>query len=183
MLASQDHAYPALSPVRACWFAFPSAPALRSTDSAADTVSGSALFAGFLATMTGLDFPRPCIIGYGSSPSRCGPSLSRDADGQRRDLPASDAIRLHVMWPLTPTGRRHLAFVEERCRTCCLRASKNSRPLRYLTFRGSIPHPMQQLCTLRVRHCCRLTQHSLPGGPLRPYPGRTCTGWIAPAFG
>ena len=129
-----------------------------------------------LATMTGLDFPRPCIIGYGSSPSRCGPSLSRDADGQRRDLPASDAIRLHVMWPLTPTGRRHLAFVEERCRTCCLRASKNSRPLRCLTFRGSIPHPMQQLCTLRVRLCCRLTQHSLPGGPLRPYPGRTCTG-------
>src|SRR3974390_380165 len=176
MLASQDPPYPGLSPVRACWFALPSAPALRSIDSAADTVSGSALFAGFLATMTGLDFPRPCIIGYGSSPSRCGPSLSRDADGQRRDLPASDPIRLHVMWPLTPTGRRHLAFVEERCRTCCLRASKNSRPLRYLTFRGSIPHPMQQLCTLRVRHCCRLTQHSLPGGPLRPYPGRTCTG-------
>src|SRR6516165_7278238 len=31
---------------------------------------GSALFAGFLTTMTGLDFPRPYIIGYGSSPSR-----------------------------------------------------------------------------------------------------------------
>src|SRR5215468_8319219 len=42
-----------------CWFAFPSAPALRSTDSAAVTESGCALFAGFLATMTGLDFPRP----------------------------------------------------------------------------------------------------------------------------
>jgi len=33
-------------------------------------------------------------------------------------------------------------------------------------FRGSITHPTQQLCTLRVRHRCRLTQHSLPGGPL-----------------
>src|SRR5205085_3315733 len=33
-------------------------------------------------------------------------------------------------------------------------------------FRGSITHPTQPLCTLRVRHYCRLTQHSLPGGPL-----------------
>src|SRR3974390_1277391 len=71
---------------------------------AATTDLGCALFAGFPATMTGLDFPRPCIIGYGSSPSRCGPSLSRDVDGQTWDLPASDAIRLHVMWPLTPAG-------------------------------------------------------------------------------
>src|SRR6266436_871684 len=30
-------------------------------------------------------------------------------DGQTRDLPGSDAIPLHVMWPLTPAGRRHLA--------------------------------------------------------------------------
>jgi hypothetical protein len=32
----------------------------------------------------------PCIIGYGSSPSRCGPSLSPNSDGRTRDLPASD---------------------------------------------------------------------------------------------
>src|SRR5262245_10132046 len=44
------------------------------------------------------------------------------------------------------------------------------------SFRGSLPHPTQQLCTLRVRRCRRLTQHSLPGGPLRPYLGRTRTG-------
>ena len=67
------------------WRAFPSVPALRSTNSAADR---SALFVGFPAT----DFSCPYIIGYGSSPSRCGPSLSRDADGQTRDLPASDTI-------------------------------------------------------------------------------------------
>jgi hypothetical protein len=36
------------------------------------------------------DFSCPFVIGYGSSPSRCGPSLSRDADGQTRDLPASE---------------------------------------------------------------------------------------------
>ncbi len=53
-----------------CRPAFPSAPALRSTGSA---TGRPALFVGFLATMAGSDFPRPCIIGYGSSPSRCGP--------------------------------------------------------------------------------------------------------------
>src|SRR6195256_2050088 len=53
-----------------CWLAFPSAPALGSTDSAADR---SAAFTGFTATTAGSDFSRSCIIGYGSSPSRCGP--------------------------------------------------------------------------------------------------------------
>ena len=57
------------------WRAFPSVPALRSTNSAADP---SALFVGFPATMAGSDFSCPCIIGYGSSPSRCGPSRSRN---------------------------------------------------------------------------------------------------------
>ena len=33
-------------------------------------------------------------------------------------------------------------------------------------FRGSIAHPTQPLCTLRGRRHRRLTQHSLPGGPL-----------------
>jgi hypothetical protein len=37
-----------------------------------------ALFAGFIATMARSDFSRPCIIGFGSSPSRCGPSRSRN---------------------------------------------------------------------------------------------------------
>jgi len=34
------------------------------------------------------------------------------------------------------------------------------------SLRGSLPHPTHRLCTLRVRHRCRLTQHSLPGGLL-----------------
>src|SRR5262249_58102112 len=56
------------------------------------------------------------------------------------------------------------------------------------SFRGSLPHPTQPLCTLRVRRRRRLTQHSLPGGPLRPYLGRTRTGsshqlcWRLPSF-
>src|SRR5262249_45223672 len=53
-----------------CWFAFPLVPALPSPDSAADC---SVLYAGFPATMARSDFSGPCIIGYGSSPSRCGP--------------------------------------------------------------------------------------------------------------
>ena len=37
-----------------------------------------ALFVGFPATMAESDFSRPCIIGYGSSPSRCGPAASAE---------------------------------------------------------------------------------------------------------
>jgi len=54
----------------------------------------------------------PCIIGYGSSPSRCGPGR-HTASGQTRDIPASDAILLRVMWPSTPAGRQ--------CLACCVR--------------------------------------------------------------
>src|SRR5437588_811146 len=53
-----------------CWPAFPLVPALCSIGSAADC---SALFADFQATTAGSDFSGPFIIGYGSSPSRCGP--------------------------------------------------------------------------------------------------------------
>jgi len=55
-----------------CWFAFLPVPALRSTGS----VTGCpALFAGFVATMAKSDFSGSCIIGFGSSPSRCGPAV------------------------------------------------------------------------------------------------------------
>ena len=54
------------------WPAFPSAPALRSTGSAAGR---PALFAGFLATMAESDFSGSCIIGFDSSSSRCGPTV------------------------------------------------------------------------------------------------------------
>src|SRR6266508_5367799 len=54
-----------------CLLAFPLGSALRSTGSAAVE---TALFVGFPATMAESDFSRPCIIGYGSSPSRCGPA-------------------------------------------------------------------------------------------------------------
>src|SRR5712671_6380618 len=69
-----------------CWSAFPLVSALGSPGSAANASAAdcsaagcTALFAGFTATMTESDFSCPCIIGYGSSPSRCGPSLSRNS--------------------------------------------------------------------------------------------------------
>src|ERR1700758_786961 len=83
------------------------------------------------------------------------------------------------MWPSTPAGRQHLA---ERCRTCCLRANENPRPLRCLIFRGSIPHPMQSLCTLRD-HCRQWPRNTRYQADATPYLGRTSTGWIAPACG
>jgi len=66
------------------WSAFPSAPALGSTNSATDR---SALFAGFIATMAGSDFSRPFIVGYGSSPSRRGPASFVDiGEADRPDM-------------------------------------------------------------------------------------------------
>ena len=56
--------------------AFSSAPALGSTNSSAGC---PASFARFTATMAGPDPSSPCIIGFGSSPSRCGPLTSRAA--------------------------------------------------------------------------------------------------------
>src|SRR5262249_740349 len=43
------------------------------------------------------------------------------------------------------------------------------------SFRGLLPHPTQQLCTLRVRRRRRLTQHSLPGRLVGDL-DRTCNG-------
>ncbi|MDT7812181.1 MAG: hypothetical protein QOJ42_2097, partial [Acidobacteriaceae bacterium] len=52
--------------------AFLPVPALRSTNSATGC---PALFAGFVATMAESDFSGPCIIGFDSSSSRCGPTV------------------------------------------------------------------------------------------------------------
>ena len=90
----------ALCPERALLARIPLASALRSTDSAANR---SALFAGFPATTASSDFPRPYIIGYSFSPSRCGP-WGHLAIGQTRDLPVSDAILPRVMCSSTPAG-------------------------------------------------------------------------------
>ena len=88
-----------------CWSVFPSAPALRSTGSAAGR---PALFAGFLATMAGSDFSRPCITGYGSSPSRCGPARQAPVGREISRFPRKE--RPCVPGSLTTPGRRALAL-------------------------------------------------------------------------
>src|SRR5262249_7933066 len=98
-----------------CWPAFPLVSALRSTGSvavgsAADCSAADrcTLFVGFTGTMAEAVFSCPCVMGYGSSPARCG-SGRHMACGQTRELPGSDAILVHVMWPSTPAGRQCLA--------------------------------------------------------------------------
>jgi hypothetical protein len=74
---------------------FPLVPALRSTASAAGY---PALFGSFVATMAKSDFSCPCITGYGSTPSRCGPrrraalvrhEISRFPRKERPHMPGS----------------------------------------------------------------------------------------------
>src|SRR5208337_2502539 len=89
-------------PPRVCDGASCPRPSLHQLRCVRPSTASATLFAGFTATMAESDFSCPCIIGYGSSPSRCGPSLSRNSHGQTRYLPASDAIPLHVMWPRDP---------------------------------------------------------------------------------
>ena len=76
-----------------CCSAFSLVPVLGSPGSAASAPATdcsaaalSALFAGFSATMTESDFPRPCIIDYGSSPSRHGPPYSSPTYARRPDV-------------------------------------------------------------------------------------------------
>src|SRR5215468_126975 len=76
------------------------------------------------------------------------------------------------MGPSTPAERRHLAW---RCRTCCLRRvpSVSASATLLLSWLNPPPHPI----TVYASHPPLLTttQHSLPGGALQPYRGRSFT--------
>src|SRR5215204_6071029 len=165
-----------------CWFAFPLVSALRSTGSAAacpvtdrSAAGRTTLFAGFTATMAESDFSCPCIIGYGSSPSRCGPSYSAPTQQRRPDTryprfrrdPCARDVALDPGGTTMPRMTA-LLVLRSTMKTVSAPASRS--------FRGSLPHPTHPLCTLRVRRRRRLTQHSLPGGLL----GLTWAG-LAPA--
>src|SRR5215468_48341 len=76
------------------------------------------------------------------------------------------------MGPSTPTERRPLAW---RCRTCCLRRvpSVSASAMLPLSGLNPPPHPI----TVYASHppSPTTTQHSLPGGALQPYRGRSFT--------
>jgi hypothetical protein len=118
------------------------------------------------------DFPRPCIIGFQLLTF---PMRTRSAQGLwsdvgspsfRRDPFARDVA-------LDPGGTAMPRITAPPIlRSTMMTVSAPA----VRSFRGSLPHPTQPLCTLRVRRYRHLTQHSLPGGSL----GLTWAG-LAPA--
>ena len=143
------------------WPAFPSAPALRSTVSAADC---SAMFVGIIATMPGSDFSRPCAGGVGSSPSRRGP-MARCARGRTRDLPVPEqgaSAHARVFDHAGPPGRSR-----SRSRTCRLPRSETRRRPDLNFFRGSMAGLCAPLPTLRPRSHERKRTARGRGGSLR----------------
>ena len=128
-----------------CWRAFPLASALGSTGSAADR---SALFVGFPATMAEFDSPRPYIIGYGSSPSRCG--LCRQRAGSRTwglPVPAHGAC-VHARFFDHAGSPKCLRW---RSWTYCLPLHRQRRHPELVFYRGSMVGLHVPLPTLR-RH-------------------------------
>src|SRR5579863_1542960 len=81
--------------------------------------------------------------------------------GQTRDLPASDAILLHVMWPLTPAGRQHLALTVPH-----MLPSSNRKPsapaISDLSWLNPTPHAIAVYASQPLSPVT--TQHSLPSG-------------------
>src|SRR6516164_11189272 len=102
------------------------------------------------------------------------------------------ASRLCSLWPdMRPLRFRRAPFGRDgtfdlggatasRIRTCCLRRFRASRPPQNSFFRGSTPHPIRSLCTLRTRRRRRLRNTRFPAAP-PPYRGRSFTGRIASA--
>src|SRR5271169_5385386 len=150
-----------------CWSAFPLVPALRSTGSAAfgsaadrSAAGCPALFVGFIATMAGSDFSGPFIIGYGSSPSRCGPTTAPPFRSDPRSPsfrcdPFARDVALDPGRASAPRndGAAHVAF--ERMKTlgpCDINLSRlNPTPHAIAVYASQPLSPVT-------------TQHSLPSG-------------------
>ena len=113
---------------------------------------------------------RSCIIGYGSSPSRCGPGRHMAGGSRDSQVPTRSFARDVALDPGGTTMPRMTALLMLRLTMKSISAPASR------SFRGSLPRPTHPLCTLRVRRYRRLTQHSLPGGLL----GLTWAG-LAPA--
>ena len=151
LAACRTRSSPCDTPLRFCarrvrgWPVFPLVPALCSTHSAAGR---PALFAGFIARMAESDFSGPFIIGYGSSPSRCGPAryrgwseleISRFPCKERACMPGS---------PTTPGRPSACAGALE---TSCLPLHRQRRHPEPVFYRGSMAGLHVPLPTLR-RH-------------------------------
>ena len=88
-----------------CSSAFLAIPPLPSIDSA---TSKPVLFADFIGTTSECDFSSSYIIGFGSSPSRCGPSAHTATGGQAGELPGPvQRVSVHARFYDHAAGRPH----------------------------------------------------------------------------
>ncbi len=129
---------------RVCgWRAFPLVLALCSTHS---TTGCPALFPGFVATTARSDASNVCIIGLGSSPSRCGPPADTGTDGHAGDLPVpAQGACAHARVCDRAGSVGHLRW---RTRPCCLKLRRQRRHPKLSCYRGSMADLCVPLSTL-----------------------------------
>ena len=140
-----------------CSSAFLAIPPLPSIDSATGT---PVLFADFIGTTSECDFSSSYIIGFGSSPSRCGPSAHTATGGQAGDLPVpAQGACVHARFSDHAGASARLRW---RTQTYCLPLHRQRRHPEQVFFRGSMAGLHVPLPTLRRR----------PRGRLRTARGR-----------
>jgi hypothetical protein len=128
-----------------CSSAFLAIPPLPSIDSA---TSKLVLFADFIGTTSECDFSSSYIIGFGSSPSRCGPSMHTATGGQAGDSPGSRTRSVRACQGLRPRGvGQALALARLPILPS---ASVTASAPRKSDFRGSMAGLHLPLSTLRV---------------------------------
>jgi len=162
-----------------CRLAFPSAPALRSTRS----IPGfPAPFAGFIATTAGSDFSCPCIVGFGSSPSRRGPGgpTSARSDTRPPRFRQVPFVRDEVFDPDRATAPRMTVPHMLPSAGCTASASVtlsiswlNRSPHTIAVYASWPPSPTESHATLTTRRALPLTRAGLPPAGTRQLPWRT----------
>ena len=99
------------------------------------------------------DFSRPCIIGYGSSPSRCGPAAIAEAvDREISRFPRKE--RLHMPGSLITPGRPGLALSRPDMlpsTLCTASAPQNETPIA-AQWLACAP-PCQRFAEALAGHC------------------------------
>src|SRR4051794_27474066 len=128
-----------------CCSAFPLVPALGSPCSA---IGGPTLFARFIATTAGSDSSGSFIIGFGSSPSRCGPAVACHS-GQSRGLPVPvQGASMHARVSDHVGSSRPSRY---RAGSCCLPHTRRTSAPEKHHFRGSMAGLHAPLSTLHER--------------------------------
>jgi len=123
------------------------------------------------------DFSCPCIIGFGSSPSRCGTSRLCSLWPDMRSL-RFRRVPFGRDGALDPGGATASRIAMPHILPSTVPSVSASATL-FLSWLNPPPHPI----TVYASHPSSPTtaQHSLPGGALPPYPGRSFTGRNASA--